>query len=73
MEHGRRFSPDAWDAATEILQEAGGSIRVNPEPIYRLDQIALVFERYHGEGCRTLIVDYLQLAWVQSAETMVHK
>ena len=73
MEHGRRFSPDAWDAATEILQEAGGSIRVNPEPIYRLDQIALVFERYHGEGCRTFIVDYLQLAWVQSAETMVHQ
>lgn len=73
LEHGRRFSPDAWDRATEILQEAGGSIRVNPEPISRLEEIALVIERYHGEGCRTFIVDYLQLAWVRSAETMVQQ
>ena len=73
MEHGRRFSPEAWDRATEILQEAGGSIRVNPEPISRLEDIALVIERYHGEGCRTFIVDYLQLAWVRSAETMVQQ
>ena len=73
LEHGRRFSAEAWEVATEILQEAGGSIRVNPEPVYRLDQIAAVFDRYHGEGCRTFIVDYLQLAWVQSAETMVHQ
>ena len=73
LEHGRKFSPEAWDAATEALQEASGSIRVNPEPISRLDQIASAIERYHDEGCRTFIIDYLQLAWVKSAETMFHQ
>lgn len=73
MEHGKHFSPADWDEAADVMQEAGGSIRVNPEPIYRLDQIADVFDRYHDEGCRTFIVDYLQLAWVQSADTMMHQ
>jgi len=73
LEHGRAFSAESWDAAGEILAEAAGSIRVNPEPINTLDQIAAVFEHYANEGCRTFIVDYLQLAWVRSAETLVHQ
>lgn len=73
LEHGPQFDPTAWDAAAEWLGEAQGTLRVNPEPLHTLNQIAECFEAYVAEGCRTFIVDYLQLAWVQSADTMHHQ
>lgn len=73
LEHGPQFDPAAWDAAGEWLGEAQGTLRVNPEPLHTLNQIADCFEAYVAEGCKTFIVDYLQLAWVQSADTMHHQ
>lgn len=73
LEHGPRFSTGAWDSAAAVLQEADGSIRVNPDPVSDLRQIAAIIDRYQDEGCRTFIIDYLQLAWVRNAETMANQ
>lgn len=73
LEHGSQFRPGAWNRASEKLMEAAGSIRVNREPIRGLNDIALAVERYASEGCETIIIDYLQLAWVRDAETMVQQ
>ena len=70
LEHGRQFDRAVWDAAAMQLQEAPGSIRVNRYPINGLHQIREVFERHINDGCRTFVTDYLQLAWVKSAETL---
>jgi KaiC/GvpD/RAD55 family RecA-like ATPase len=70
LEHGPQFCPDAWDSASELLGEASGSIHVNHDPLGTLEQIEKAIREYAARGCRTMIVDYLQLAWVHSAETM---
>lgn len=73
LEHGRHFDRAAWDMATERLMEASGSIRVNRQPMHGLRDIRRAVAHYVSEGCRTVIVDYLQLAWVSTAETMVQQ
>jgi replicative DNA helicase len=71
LEHGRQFCSDSWNRASDVLAEAKGSIRVNPEPIGTLAEIRIAIQHAVEEGCRTIIVDYLQLAWVHNAETMI--
>lgn len=70
LEHGPSFERDVWDMASDSLQEAAGTIRINREPIGNLHQIQAAFEMHVNDGCTVFITDYLQLAWVRSAETM---
>jgi replicative DNA helicase len=71
LEHGRRFDRDAWDRAADAFAEARGSLRVNHEPVGTLGEIMLAMRKGVDAGCRTFIVDYVQLAWVRDAETMI--
>lgn len=70
LEHGRSFSLDAWNAASERFLESPGTLRTNERPIHTLDDIASAMRHHAEEGCRLMIVDYLQLAWVGNAETL---
>lgn len=70
LEHGAQFDPDAWQAASEQLQEAPGAIHINRTPITSLDQIEAATRHHAEEGCRLIIVDYLQLAWSENADTL---
>lgn len=70
LEHGGRFSEDAWVEASEMLQEASGSIRINERPLKGLHDIGSAIRHYADQGCRMMIVDYLQLAWVRGADGM---
>ena len=71
--HGQKFDAEKWDASAMELFEAGGSIRINDSPIANLAQITDAIERHVDDGCRTFIIDYLQLAWVRNAETMLQQ
>lgn len=69
LEHGR-FDRNAWDRATEYLQEQPGSLRTNPGKIATLPQIDRAVREQADQGARLVIIDYLQLAWVRDAETL---
>jgi replicative DNA helicase len=70
IEHGRQFDAERWDRAADVLANARGSLRVNREPVGTLDQIVQAVEHGVSVGCRMFLIDYLQLAWVRSADTM---
>lgn len=73
LEHGRSFDLDRWNMAAEQLLEQPGTLRTNERPIHTLVDIAEAMRFHGGEGCRLMIVDYLQLAWVGNAETLYHQ
>jgi hypothetical protein len=70
LEHGRDFDLDAWNGAAERMMEQPGTLRTNERPIHTLEQIEGAMRYHAAEGCRLMIVDYLQLAWVGSADTL---
>jgi len=70
LEHGDQFDPELWTRASERVQEAPGSIRINRNPIHTLADIRRCFERHVNDGCRVFITDYIQLAWVRDAASM---
>lgn len=73
LEHGKSFELDRWNAATERFLEQAGTLRTNKRPIHTLADIEVAMRHHAEEGCRLMIVDYLQLAWVGSAETLYHQ
>lgn len=73
LEHGSSFDPDRWAAASERFIEQPGAFRTNERPMHTLAQIEETMRHHATEGCRLMIVDYLQLAWVGSAETLYHQ
>jgi replicative DNA helicase len=73
LEHGESFSLDRWNAATEKFLEQPGTLRTNERPMHSLAQIEEAMRYHAAEGCRLMIVDYLQLAWVGRAETLYHQ
>lgn len=73
LEHGTSFDLDRWNAATERFLEQPGTLRTNKRPIHTLADIEVAMRHHAEEGCRLMIVDYLQLAWVGSAETLYHQ
>lgn len=72
LEQGERFDLAAHlDANAEmnaIYATKGGAVYVNREPLVKLDDIVSAF-RYlvTVQGCRLIITDYMQLAWVERA------
>lgn len=73
LEHGSSFDEQVARTAvaefTEACDRSGGLIRVNRSTIYKLDDITAAIRWECGEhGCRYVVIDYLQLAWVGSAE-----
>jgi hypothetical protein len=73
LEHGSSFDIERWNAAAEHFLEQPGTLRTNERPIHTLADIAEAMRHHAGEGCRLMIVDYLQLAWVGNAETLYHQ
>lgn len=76
LEPGRHFDAGVHREANaemdRIYAERGGSIFVNRDEINRIEDIEAGFRYLVGvQGCRLIITDYLQLAWVKSAKSML--
>ncbi len=74
LENGEGFDPAEWRRASvvmeQIREDRGGDVCINEEEISNLADIRdsmLYYHEYHG--CRTFIIDYLQLAWVKYAKS----
>lgn len=68
---GKYYSPEAFRAAREAMDESRGTLVTNDEPLYRLADLLEGIQRCHAEhGCRLHVVDYMQLAWTTDASTM---
>ena len=62
LEHGKTFDYDVAQAADEDFAMLPGEFILNDHPIRDLEDIVKVIEFYaRVEGCRTFILDYLQL------------
>lgn len=73
LEHGQSFDRGRWDRAAERLLEQPGTLRTNEDPLHTMDQVREAMVHHASEGCRLMIVDYLQLAWVGNADTLYHQ
>ena len=76
LEHGRDFDLDesnrAADAVEAIRKETGGCVLTNDEPVYDLDGISEAFELMATDfNVRYFITDYMQLAWVNDAASLL--
>jgi hypothetical protein len=77
LEHGSGFDPAAHRAANSVMAEfyaRGGAIYVNQDELNRLEDIEASM-RYlvQVQGCRLIVIDYLQLAWVDGARNMLDR
>ncbi len=75
FEHGADFDPPvARRAAGELtatLERSGGALYVNRHPIVSLEGVVRAIQaHYRRHECRVFIVDYVQLCWARSAETL---
>lgn len=75
LEQGSRFQTGAWMRAAAyadgLRAQTGGHMLVNRRPISSLKDVTHCI-RYYAEhhNCRYFVVDYIQLAWTQSAHTI---
>lgn len=78
LEPGSLFDADSFDRAAarfnETHEETGGSLYLNAEPLSALQDLLDSMD-YHFEvhGCRVHVIDYLQLAWLKDASTMLQQ
>lgn len=73
LEQGSSFSVASWRAAGSavalIHQNTGGSIFVNRARFSKLPDLLSAMKYEHEvHGCRYVIVDYMQLAWVDGSK-----
>lgn len=62
VERGRGFDPEVAEAADEEFMRLPGSLHLNTEPIWRLDDIRGVMAEYRRSyDVRLVVVDYAQL------------
>lgn len=73
LEHGLQFDPARWESASEEFGQAAGSLHLNDEPLLDLDDIVQAATAAIERGERMIVVDYLQLAWVKRADSMVQQ
>jgi len=74
IEQGKTFDIEAAEAADAILSEMPGSFLLNDIAIRDLDDIVKVIEFYaRVEGCRTFILDYLQLIATGTSEQIYER
>jgi KaiC/GvpD/RAD55 family RecA-like ATPase len=73
LEHGSGFSVSAWDDAATTLITAPAACSINAEPVGTMADVIRLLEAAAESGARLAVVDYLQLAWVRSAETMLQQ
>jgi len=78
--YGERFNRATWDIAAErmaiIMEETGGVIKANRELLRSVDDVtSSILHLWEYCGCRTFVVDYLQLLWMLShgVEKKVHE
>lgn len=68
----REVAKTAHDEFMDMLERVGGSLRVNRHTIRSLSDIDLVFGFYTSrEPCTVFVTDYLQLAWLSGASSML--
>lgn len=72
LEHGSGFCRESWERAVRyyerVVEDRGGALFVNREPISSASDVQGSIEHYHKyHGCTVAILDYLQLAWVKDA------
>jgi KaiC/GvpD/RAD55 family RecA-like ATPase len=73
LEQGKYLDLDSHVAAERAVQEifdkTGGVLRVNRNTLSDLDKITeAILHEWEHHGCRYVIVDYMQLAYVKQAE-----
>ena len=78
LEHGVGFdlseATKAADAVESIREDTGGCVYTNDSPIYELAGIIEAMDLLSGEyGCRFFVVDYLQLAWTGTADSLLRQ
>src|SRR5207249_3652215 len=76
LEPGKAFHPQIARTANaqfvELLERTRASIRVNRHPLRDLTDLDMVFGYYtERETCSVFVTDYLQLAWVGGAKSML--
>jgi replicative DNA helicase len=66
-----RSAREAKAALDQIHERTGGVVYVNQRPMHRLADIIAAFRAEHEQhGCRVVVTDYLQLAWLGTAGSM---
>ena len=74
LEHGSTFDIDAAESADQSLIDLTGTFLLNDIAIRDLDDIVKVIEFYSRvEGCRTFILDYLQLIAAGTSEQIYER
>jgi KaiC/GvpD/RAD55 family RecA-like ATPase len=77
LEQGPNFDSNAYHRAAqymdEIRQSTGGHVLVNRKPLSKLTDVLQCMQFYHEtQGCRYVVMDYLQLAWT-SGQHSIHE
>lgn len=75
LEQGDYFDTATWRDAGRVVQEiydrTGGVVYVNRAPLVKLSDVTdCMRQQYEVNGCRYMIVDYLQLAWTGKARNI---
>lgn len=78
LEQGVEFNDLAYDRAAraiaEIHERTGGTLYVNRNAVSNLEKIEAAIRYQHEyNGCRFIIVDYMQLAYVAKARTEIER
>lgn len=76
LEAGQSFSLSEWRTAAQALNDlyarTGGMVYVNREQVSKLEDVLAAMRFLHeSHGCRYLVVDYMQLAFVQGARSIL--
>ena len=75
LEQGDEYDPEAFQAAAQAWEDkVPQMLGVNKDPIHTLDDIVWAMQElrtYHG--VRVFVIDYLQLAWVLDAKTLLNQ
>lgn len=73
LEPGKTYNEDRFQEAAQLwVDQIDQMLYVNPLPITTLEQVERAIRVAHEEaGVRVFITDYLQLAWVAGAKSLV--
>lgn len=69
LEHGPQYEPKDARSADEYferLNEDGGAVFVNPEPINDMEGVDRAFRWLAAEDCGIVFTDYVQLVWTDA-------
>lgn len=77
LEHGTDYDPEVADRAAATIdtihKEQGGVVYTNSESLGTLAEVVEAANILVDQGCGVIVVDYLQLAWTGSADTLLRQ